>query len=346
MNRCSLYFAVVLCATLSAGRQVDAQSNSVASRMRPIGSSSAVDSYRQVQYGSSPAVVTVGTHFANSQRPVRQTAWMQSPGMALPTGPGTTIAPPNSVGAPLPSNPPYPTRPLPSPGSVGMQQRSTIVPSSSDYAPIPAPELNTQGYATVDNCRLVTQPTGYTGTMGYGCGQVAPTNYTSGGYAPVAPVAPAPAAPAPMTTMPVAQGPVTTSPITTPAPDSYRGACRTTRGSRRHRGPSAAGRSGKCCSRKTAMRMLLRQEQTASGRAGRSGPLGATEGIRSRGELLQLDTIFDAIVGSTTCGIRGKPLGFRDEFGLASWLNCRSNSPNQADVAELADALDSGSSPR
>jgi hypothetical protein len=77
---------------------------------------------------------------------------------------------------------------------VSAQPGNPIIPSSSDYAPMRAPELNTQSFAQVDNCPLVTAPSGYSAAMDVGCGQVVPAGYSSPAY-----------------------GPVTTTPVTLPA---------------------------------------------------------------------------------------------------------------------------------
>ncbi|MEL6108397.1 MAG: hypothetical protein AAFU85_20410 [Planctomycetota bacterium] len=83
----------------------------------------------------------------------------------------------------------------------------TVPSSPSDLTPIPQPRLNSNGFSTVDNCRLISGPSTYTAAMAYGCGnqQIVPTGYggpsTVGG--PVtSPFAGVPAEYAPAATLP------------------------------------------------------------------------------------------------------------------------------------------------
>lgn len=206
------------------------------SRMRPIGSPSAVDRYRNPGNSGTalrrPQTQTVPrneTAFWQPNDPnqgVVQTAMMQS-GLEAPSLPGDAASgiglPPGGPtnGSSIPSNPPFPaTRPgsptaptttpraLPASPNAPLGGLPQTVPSSpSDLTPIPQPQLNNSGFSTVDNCRLISGPSTYTAAMAYGCGNqpIIPAGYggpsTVGG--PVtSPFAGVPAEYAPAATLP------------------------------------------------------------------------------------------------------------------------------------------------
>jgi len=190
---------------------------------------------------------------------VRQAVWMQSQMQPPPTGPGGAMElpgnqPPANDSAPitppaLPNSQPFPNadgtassppstpqmppatppRSLPSPGpSNGSSPTPSTITSPSDMTPIPQPQLGASGFATIDNCRLITGPSTYTAAMGNGCGQtIAPVGYC--GPPPVtttttttSPLAGVPAEIAPPVGMPPPSA-VTTAPppsavATTPPP--------------------------------------------------------------------------------------------------------------------------------
>ncbi|MGB7345220.1 MAG: hypothetical protein WBD20_13480 [Pirellulaceae bacterium] len=157
--------------------------DSAAARMRPIGSPSAVDQYRQPNRYQETAYSGRTDQYGNRvmgdrSSAVRQVAMLQSGGLSVPPLPGDvgsdlntvnqpTLAPrtmPGLQGQPLPNNP-LPSNPLTSlpPGS------SPLIASPSDMTPMPQPNLNS-GFATVDNCNCVSPASGYTAASGIGCG--------------------------------------------------------------------------------------------------------------------------------------------------------------------------------
>lgn len=191
--RVLLGFAVatlVVTATQAGAQSLDTPMT----RMRPIGSPSAVDRYLRPQATSSattsPApqaispVRQAGYQSASYQSPVRQTVMMQSTPMALP------------------ANPP-----------AGVASQSVLV--NNDAQPIPQPQLNNQ-FATINNCALVTPPSGYSAASGCGCGStIVPQSYNM----PVsAAVVADPAATVPMATVPAEVAvPVATTTVPTNA---------------------------------------------------------------------------------------------------------------------------------
>ncbi|MCA9136665.1 MAG: hypothetical protein KDB00_07895 [Planctomycetales bacterium] len=209
-----LIFSVVVLAQQSA----HAQTGSAMTRLRPIGSPSAVDQFRSPAtrqpavspvaastdrqppaVRNEPVVRNETAYWQTSatvqpaSAPIRQTVWMQSGfdappldgvGMPFPNTPPNSALPP-STSTPLPNSTPFPDaatlpRSLPSPPS-------TPIPSSSDLTPIPQPQLDTNSYARIENCNLVTPPSTYmaASAFGCGCGQVVPTAYTTPACGPV-----------------------------------------------------------------------------------------------------------------------------------------------------------------
>ena len=191
-------------------------------RMRPIGSPSAVDKYRQQRSRPSP----VRAEFAQSNRlqasqrqlntgnlrssSVRQVAMMQDI-TARPLAGDAIGLPPDGANAP----------PVPRPDMNATLPRSdalrslpanpsVVSPSDlrgNDLTPMSQPALANHGFATIDNCNCISAPSGYTGASGYGCGSVAQAGcntpaYGYNGRAYVAPPAQI-AAPAVMPTLPV-----------------------------------------------------------------------------------------------------------------------------------------------
>ena len=181
-------------------------------RMRPIGSPSAVDRYRRSNGGyretvyqgrakDSSARQTVMLQQSNPQAP-RLPNNPPSGGMSMPNGnfnlPPNGNAQPNvSSGAPVNSVPvnPVPANPLPRaplPGnapaaSVPSTSSSVLVPNAGDIAPIPQPQLGTN-FATIDNCNCVSGPSSYSAASGIGCG-VMPASYAGATPCGVAPYA-------------------------------------------------------------------------------------------------------------------------------------------------------------
>ena len=154
---------------------VDAQSpDTPMTRMRPIGAPSAVDQFR-----SSGRRVETAYRQVSQQSPVRQTVMLQQGEIQSP--PLTNSAPPAPIT--LPAN----TAALP------VQPAAT---PATDQQTLPQPQLG-GGFATLDNCNLVSQPSAYSAAFGYGCGNpIVPQSYTvpctSASYA-TAPVAEIPA---------------------------------------------------------------------------------------------------------------------------------------------------------
>ncbi len=171
--------------------------------------------------------VTQAAH-TGRRNPVQQTVWMQSQfqappldggGMSLPSeNPSTSPSPPAAAppaaappgAAPsgaLPDSVPFPQASQP-PASAPepTPPRSLPTPSagnvaggySSDLTPMSPPQLSSGGYATMDNCRLISGPTPYmaASVLGSGCGQVVPTSYAPVNCPPVATAPPAVGLPA------------------------------------------------------------------------------------------------------------------------------------------------------
>lgn len=241
MRRTKLLAFASVAIVLASGGQLPAQFESAQTRMRPLGSPSAVDQFRnqaqpsnfvpQPRRGSNAAqpvsLTTSGGNVRNEtahwqmaasgQAPVRQTVWMQSgfeppplgnSGMGLPdTPPDAGLEQPEPATA-IPNSTPFPEaaappRSLPTPPSASVapvQPLGPSIASSSDYSPIPRPELGSNAFARVDNCPLVTPPSSYTAAMGINCcGQIVPASYCGPTYSGPA------------------TGPITTAPSSLPA---------------------------------------------------------------------------------------------------------------------------------
>ncbi len=138
-------------------------------RMRPIGAPSAVDQYRPRTQGGEGRVRQIAY-----QSPVRQTVMLQQGQLSsppLPMNPSAPITAPapstvmpmpaNQAGTVLPANPTLPTQ-------------SIVV--GSDLQPMAQPQLG-NGFATIDNCVLVSPPSDYSAASGCGCGTVVPQSY-------------------------------------------------------------------------------------------------------------------------------------------------------------------------
>jgi hypothetical protein len=256
MRTSALLFAAMTIASFDSSPTAAAESDSAMSRMRPIGSTSAIDQFRRedsrpgaANRSELPQSETLRT---NAVPPVRQTAWMMQSGFDLPDLGGTGMpvqpGPTNSVlPTPIPSDslplaapslppsapfqpgppvaPSNPQRTLPPPPITASGPSVLgIVPSRSDQIPIPQPQLNTNAFANVDNCHLVTGPSGYNSNFDCGCGQVQPTSYAGpsvpeSGFTPgsLPTEIPSAATVAPMTAPPIAPTtPIATQPATVP----------------------------------------------------------------------------------------------------------------------------------
>ena len=224
----ALLFTATLCFgdTLSDGHAFAQDSRSAfaqqdaRSRMRPIGSPSAVDRYRQASAAQRRAPVarqqTASLQetgfYPRSQ--VRQVAMMQNEFVAPDLAPGTippgtippgTIPPGTIPPGTLPSGDAL--IPLPGPNTSGVSRplpranpvasappASNSVPGNfsggslnSDLAQVPQPQLQNSGFATVDNCNCVSGPSGYTAACGYGCGSNLGFVAQTGAQVPVTP---------------------------------------------------------------------------------------------------------------------------------------------------------------
>ncbi len=193
----------------------------VQTRLRPLGSASAVDRYQRTSSSiPRPAIAP-----PSSARNLRQVAWMQSgdAGMGIPPNSAVTI-PPAPMPAPfggirqptaVPNNgsgnpfgnsaPPMVGNtsprglPAPSPASsgnlLGIQPQPVpnfgagmgdrIISPSDDSAMVPQPQLGTSDFAYVDNCCAVSGPSSYQAAMAVGCGAVYPANYNAPLGAPI-----------------------------------------------------------------------------------------------------------------------------------------------------------------
>lgn len=185
MIRNCLYCMFGIFLSLPASGQV---ADSPMSRMRPIGSPSAVDRYQRptqaVRYQETAYQRTANSGNAGATQGLVRQAQFEIPNDAAgfpaaeapsaPALPGTLPTDPRS----LPVNP----NALPSPPP------ATSVPSSSDLTQIPQPQLN-NGFATIDNCNCVSGPSTYSAAS-YGC---APVSYQTPGYAAPPAQIPAPA---------------------------------------------------------------------------------------------------------------------------------------------------------
>lgn len=194
---------ICLAATLLQSSELKAQN--VAGRLRPIGSASAVDQFRRDRTAARPAAQPVQPRnvtalwqpnrdaAGSNQNPIRQTVMMQSEfalpgaggaaaggGLGLPGGaPSTTTLPPNAPASTprLPASAPFQETQIQTTPAPSAPPRP--LPSPSDVTQIPAPQLPTQPFATVDNCNLITHQSSYLASAGYGCGNVVPTGFSS-----------------------------------------------------------------------------------------------------------------------------------------------------------------------
>ncbi|QDV43798.1 hypothetical protein Enr13x_36570 [Stieleria neptunia] len=209
-----------------------AQSGSAMTRLRPIGSASAVDRFQNQQTASAatnvsmraaasrPTAVRNETAYWQQQQavpsapasvrqaavnpsPVRQTVWMQSgfdappladSGMSLPGEAPNAGLPQPGASTAIPNSTPFPEAAAP-PRALPSPSNS-YAPSPSDLDQIPQPSLETNAFARTDNCRLITPPSTYMAASAFagGCGQVIPTSYSSSVCGPItqAPLAGAP----------------------------------------------------------------------------------------------------------------------------------------------------------
>ena len=190
-----------------SAQPVSAQSGSAMSRIRPLGSSSLVDRYRNNPVARQPqsrrgerdlgqSVLTRNetafrqeTSDSSQRGSVRQTVWMQNgfdppplgnTGIGMPSGSSaaTTSPPPSS---PLPATEPFPGAGQPQPRALPSPTASDYAPSSSDQSYVPRPELDVTRYARVDNCNLVTGPSTYMAASAApcGCAPVYPVTFTT-----------------------------------------------------------------------------------------------------------------------------------------------------------------------
>lgn len=144
--------------------------------------------------GERPVVtsggVTLGGEALGGGGEVRQTVWMQSDprNLSAPQLPGGGFDFPSGVGPGVSAEgvrtdggvtaaPGQGMAPdARSPGGGAGSVPRTLPPagfgsgSSGDYAPIPAPQLGQVRYATVDDCALVSRPSGYVARTGFPCG--------------------------------------------------------------------------------------------------------------------------------------------------------------------------------
>ena len=160
-------------------------------RLRPIGSPSAVDKYRRSDLSSvrfrqaayqTPAsgqVRQAVMQFEAPQLPENSGLGLPSntalPGSSAPSSPvdtGPPVAVPSTAPRSLPSNPALPSNSaLPSNPAIAQQvpvDRSGIA-SSSDLSAVPQPRLG-GGFATIDNCNCISPASAYTAASGIGCG--------------------------------------------------------------------------------------------------------------------------------------------------------------------------------
>ncbi|MCO8120715.1 hypothetical protein NHH03_03125 [Stieleria sp. TO1_6] len=223
------------------GVEASAQPDTAITRMRPLGSPSAVDQFRR----DRPHPVTTAGYSADGSTghsaAVRQTVWMQNglsapplegSGIQLPGSQPTIMPNPNA----LPNEIPFPEantitaapqtmntpRALPTqdPSQTILSTDAAIV-SSSDATFMAQPQLTSSGFATVDNCNLITGPSPYqsAGGFGCGCGPVVPTTYAapaSGTYG-VSPITMPAEIPSSATIVPPSVFPPTTQTIVAPA---------------------------------------------------------------------------------------------------------------------------------
>jgi len=237
MTRNITCVGLILAASLLALPSVVAQiADTPQSRMRPIGSPSAVDQYRSSIKRADYHETNARHHQADRPRnnsAVRQTVWMQH-GNAPPLLNEGRVALPNqfspapnpgaSVLLPPPANIPFPANPQ-LPANSPLPPRLNPVPTS-DYAPLNQPRLGDQ-FATLDNSCHVSGPSVYTAASASGC--CTPVNYQAppAYIAPPAPVSPpsiigVPAAPF-ATSVPIVAAPtgVPASPLVSFGQEQY-----------------------------------------------------------------------------------------------------------------------------
>ncbi len=217
-----IVFAATCVAFLDHGIS-QAQSGSAMTRLRPIGSASAVDRFQNQQSASAsanvamrateprpttvrnetaywqqtqavPSVPASARQVSANQAPVRQTVWMQSgfdapplagSGMSLPGEAPNAGLPQPGAGSVIPNSTPFPEAAAP-PRALPSPSNS-YAPSPSDLDQIPQPSLETNAFARADNCRLITPPSSYMAASAFagGCGQVIPTSYSSSVCGPI-----------------------------------------------------------------------------------------------------------------------------------------------------------------
>jgi len=151
-----LFVGFVLITTAIIAPDSTAQSlDTPMTRMRPIGSPSAVDQYR-------PPQQRISGEFRETayQSPVRQTAMLQQGGLTSPPLPAGPMAFPGDASAlPVPS-PALPPNPV---------ANAQVPVGGSDFRAVPQPQLR-NNFATIDNCNLVTPASAYSAAFGQGCG--------------------------------------------------------------------------------------------------------------------------------------------------------------------------------
>lgn len=158
---------------------------SPASQFKPLGQTSAVDRFAPREN------IQRAQRSGSDLSGVRQTAYMQS-GFSMPAL-GDNAVPPTGTSSldqpalqPLTAGPTPPSLTNPAPG-LNPVPRTNNIPlggntaaptgtgfpnSPSDLTPIPSPQLN-PNWSTVDNCALVSPPSGYRAQF-WGCGPVVP----------------------------------------------------------------------------------------------------------------------------------------------------------------------------
>lgn len=216
MNRISTATAFLVSASMlgSLPSAVAQSIDTPMTRLRPIGSPSAVDQYRTV--GSVDHRET-GYAVRPSSTPVYNGENVRQAQFEVPTLPpdSNTFSPPSTgspmglpnnfstpgpiTSAPVPAAPPrgLPVNPNVPPVAVPNTPGRTITPlspsSSSDMAPMIQPQLG-GSFATIDNCNCISAASGYSAASGFGAGGCgAPVTY----QAPPAYVAPQVQIPAP-----------------------------------------------------------------------------------------------------------------------------------------------------
>ena len=242
MPRLMLFFVTCLAvfATLASAQlpsQSSTRPNQAHTRMRPIGSTSAVDRIRaqndqwQGVRQSGPSIIAPVQRRNGElgRRDVRQVVMMQQDSAMtappIPNDVGTAPSDPNSSSPRLPSrnvdeSAPPPNAAMPSlpmkPSNALPINSSPSDRRSGDFQQVPRPQLNNNGFATIDNCNCISGPSTYAAASGIGCGSNAGlvqqvgcnSNIPGAGYG-LQPYAAPPAqlaAPAVMPQFPVASG--------------------------------------------------------------------------------------------------------------------------------------------